>query len=153
MPPKGGEGTATQALYMEWQDANGSFYRTRNYLAVGGNPAGVIAAIQALCNAGLQQETHGGATTFTATPPIAGVAYDAIYQNGQVSYLTAAGSGIRVFCPALIKSKLLADGIRIDPVNLVALDLAVLATLTDAAGSPATTRTTAILFDRRNDQQ
>lgn len=153
MTAKGGETTATESEYMEWADANGAFYRTRNYMAAGANPAAFLAALQALCNAGLQQETHGGVTTFTATPPTAGTPYDTIYQVGQVSYLTVPPAGIRVMLPALMKSLLLPDGIRIDPLNLVALDAAVLATLTDATGNAATVRTTAILTDRRNDQQ
>jgi hypothetical protein len=144
---------AVESLYMEWQDANGAFFRTRNYMQAGSNPAAVLAAIQGLCNAGLQQQTHGGVTTFTATPPIAGIAYDAIYQNGSVSYATVLGNGIRVTLPALIKANLLADGIRINPVALAALDLAVLATLTDNLGNAAAARTTAILIDRRNDLQ
>jgi len=144
---------AVESLYMEWSDANGAFYRTRNYMTAIANPAAVLAAIQALCNAGLQQETHGGATTFTATAPVSGTAYDSVFQIGQVSYTTLVPNGIRVMLPAPIKANLLADGIRFNPAALAALDLAVLATLTDNLGNLATVRTTAVLTDRRNDQQ
>lgn len=149
----GGVAVAVESLYMEWQDANGAFYRTRNYMAAGSNPTAFLSALQGLCNAGLQQETHGGVTAFVSTAPISGTAYDSVFQIGQVSYTTATPAGIRVMLPALIKTNLLPDNIRINPSSLAAFDTAVLATLTDNLGNAATVRTTAIATDRRNDQQ
>ncbi len=144
---------AVQSLYVEWADANGAFYRTRSHIPLAANPAALLAAEQALCNAGQQQETHGGVTTFLLTPPIAGTAYDTVFQVGQVSYDTVGGAGVRVLLPGLIKANLLADGIRINPAALAALDAAALATVTDNLGNLATARTSAVLFDRRSDQQ
>lgn len=143
---------------MEWQDANGAFYRSRQYCDTGtlispADPTAFLAALTALCNAGLQQHTINTLTTFDANPPNSGTAYDTIYQIGQVTYTTLAPASIRVLLPGLLKTALLADGIRIDPAALGALDTAVLAFVTDNLGNLATVRTSAILFDRRSDQQ
>jgi hypothetical protein len=143
---------------MEWLDANGAFYRSRVYalqntLITIQDPTAFLAAVTALCNAGLQQHTFNGATTFDAAAPNSGTAYDSVYQIGQVTYTTTAPNAVRVMLPGLLKTALLADGIVIDPTALAALDTAVLAFVTDNLGNAATVRTTAVLTDRRNDLQ
>jgi hypothetical protein len=144
--------TPVESLYTEWQDVNGTFYRSRNYMVAGTDPTNYLTQLQALVLAGLQQETHGGVTTFTAVPPTTGV-YDAVYQVGQVTYTTSGANAIRIMLPALIAANLLANGIVIDPAALAAFDAEVLAAITDNLGNLATVRTTAVLTDRRNDLQ
>lgn len=143
---------AIQSLYCEWNDVNGSFYRSRNYVPLAAGVGALLAAEQALCNAAIVQNTVNGTTIFTGNVATPGQ-YDNLYQIGQVTYTTVLGSAVRVMLPAPIAANLNPDGITFNPAALAGLDVAVLGVVTDNLGNLATVRTSAVLVNRLGDQQ
>ncbi len=144
---------AVQRLYVEWLDINGAFQRTANYVvAPMAFPVPYITALQALSNAGIQQYSVNGVLTVLANAPAVGQ-YDNMYQVGQIVYQTTAPGSVRVIVPAPRAANLQADKINFNPAALAGLDIQVLTNVDDALGNAATIRTSAVVYDRRTDQQ
>lgn len=142
---------AVDRLFIEWEDNSLGFVREGIYLAPGGNPAAILAALNAMANAQIQQWTQGP-TTFTPA-----AALDALYPLAtvlaQVAYNCADGTRILVSVPAPLSEVFTADQRLVNPLDakVAALTAALTGVAANNLGSLVTGFNSGVYVTRRRD--
>jgi len=143
--------TASDRGIGEYSDIAGSMLRANNWLQRTRIPGQWEAALQAATNADL--------AFYTSRQPTvgAGTATGALYQSNQdillATYQTVPGVYVQVQIPAPLGAFFLPGGVQVDFASAawIALDVAIIANITDTAGNAALAVSSAVKTSRRSD--
>ena len=144
-----------------FRDSRGKIARVRFFVAAG-TPANestqagaVVTALAGLSNA--QQATSHGA--FNQSPSAVIYGARSTYENAEdklvITYQSAVGSIHRLQVPAPLSTVFLADGMTMDPTNVLvtALGTATIGIITDANGNALTTLVAGVRVRRKNQRK
>ena len=145
-------GVAVDAAVFEWTDQAAGFLRSRSWVVPGGLPGAFLLALQALSNASNTLAVEGPAV-ISPTPAGSGQ-YALCSTTAVLNFITGAGTGVQVTVPAPVASIFAADGVTVDPANVVvaAFIAAAVGYLTDSGGNVVTAYNTGVKSSRKVEQ-
>lgn len=143
--------TQVRAIW-EYVDVGGNFLRSSNWVFATPGLGALEAAIQAATNANLLYATNGLPVVGTATPGTGD--FPLVVDLALFNFQTVPGSGLQVAVPAPLAALFGPTSTVVDPTAPLSASLiaAVLGTLGDVAGNPATAFISGSKGSRRVDQ-